>query len=221
MRAHERRPLPRPSARLRPGLLLRRRPRLGALITGIVAVGAGLAVASVVASAEAERTAWGSTRPVVVARRDLEPGAELRGRDVTVQQRPAAAVPDGALRALPPDAVVHHAVFAGEELLDDHLAPAGSTGLAALVDDRSRAIAIPIEPGTTPPVEPGQAVDVVAVLPGDDTGGEVAYVVAAGATVLHVDDGAVTVAVSRADAPRVATALATGLVVLTLVGAGA
>lgn len=220
MRAHERRPLFRPSTRLRPGLVLRRRPRLGVLVTGVVALGSGTAVASIVATAEAQRDAWGTSRPAVVASRDLGPGDELRPGDVHLERRPTAAVPDGALRAVPDGGVLHHAVFAGEELLADHLAPMGATGLAAVVDDRGRAMAIPIEPGTVPPLEPGQAVDVIAVIPGSDTGAEVAYVVAAAAKVLAVDEDSVTVEVARSDAPRVATAAATGVVVLTLLGVG-
>lgn len=219
MHAFERRSSLRPSARLRPGLLLRRRPRLGALVTAAVAMAAGLAVASIVASAEAERTSWGTSRSVLILTHDLDPGDTVRPDDVSTEQRPAAAIPPGALRALPSDAVVHHHVFAGEELLEAHLAPAGSSGLATMLDGRARGVAIPVEQGTAPPLEVGQLVDVVAVLPGGDSGGEVAYVVTAAVQVLAVDEDAVTVAVPRADATRVASALATGMVVLTLVGA--
>ena len=218
MRALERRSH-RPPPRLRLGLLVRRQPRIGAALTAIVAVLAGVGVASVVSSAEAERAAWGAQRPVVVVTRDLEPGTEVRSGDVTIEQRPSAAVPEGALADVPDGAVVHHAVFAGEELLPAHLAQAGSSGLAAAIDDRRRAIAIPVEAGTAPPLEVGQLVDLVAVVP-DAEGQGSAFVVAADARVLAVDETAISVEVARADAARVASALATGVGVLTLVGTG-
>jgi Flp pilus assembly protein CpaB len=124
-------------------------------------------------------------------------------------------LPDGALRSVPDGRVLHHAVFQGEVLLEDHLAPAGQRGLAARVSAGGRAVAIPVEPGLVPPLEPGQLVDVLAVSPDGD-----ADVVADAAEVLHADDEAVTVAVREADASAVVAALATGVVTVTLIGAG-
>lgn len=219
MRAVQRRPARRSPSLPRPGLLLRRRPRLSWLVTALVAGGAAVGVGSVVASAEATRSAWGRTRTVAVATRDLEPGTALDDGDVDLVARPLAALPADALGSLPDGAILRHAVFAGEELLAAHLAPAGQRGLAAELDERHRAVAIPVEPGLTPPLEEGQLVDIVVVLPEASFDADAASVVAPRAEVLHVSDDAVTVSVRVADAPRIVAALATGLVTVTLVGA--
>jgi Flp pilus assembly protein CpaB len=184
-------------------------------VTAVVAVSAGLGVGSIVSSAEATRAAWGRSVTVAVAHHDLGPGAALRAGDVELVARPAAAVPDGALRSIPDGRLLHHAVFAGEVVLDAHLAPAGRRGLAARLDGHQRAVALPVGPGLLPPLESGQLVDLVGVSPE----GEVA-VLAEDVEVLHVDDDAVTAAVDERDVQAVVTALATGVVTVTLIGAG-
>jgi hypothetical protein len=68
----------------------------------------------------------------------------------------------------------------------------------------------------------GDAVDVVVVLPGEGvaaTSAEPAFPLVAEAVVVAVADEAVTVAVPRADATRLAWAVANGSVVLALAGA--
>jgi Flp pilus assembly protein CpaB len=185
------------------------------LLTALVAVGAAVATGSIVESAEAARAGWGRSATVVVATRDLEPGAALDGDDVELAVRPAVGLPHGVLHAVPDGRRLHHRVFAGELILAGHLAPAAARGLAVRLPRGSRAVAIPVEPGLVPPLEAGQLVDVLAV--GAEAGE--AEVVAEQAEVLDAGDEAVTVAVHEADAPRVVAALAVGVVTVTLIGA--
>ena len=112
-------------------------------------------------------------------------------------------------------------MLAGEPVVAARLAPHGLRGAAALVPPDERAVAVPLGPGGAPPLAVGDLVDVLAVLPsGYEPAGDVpAFPLAERATVVDVADHAVTVAVPRADAARVAWALAHGTVVLTLAGA--
>jgi Flp pilus assembly protein CpaB len=101
----------------------------------------------------------------------------------------------------------------GEVVTAGRVAPAGVGGLAALLPDGARALAVPIGPGT-PPLRRGDRVDVLATFEGD----EPTFAVASGAAVLAVTrDKAVTVAVTADEAPRVAFALAQGAITLALV----
>ena len=97
------------------------------------------------------------------------------------------------------------------------------TGAAALLPPGTRALAVPDGPGT-PPLRVGDTVDVLATydpflfdpasgrpVPAGDT-------VVAGALVIDVSEGAITVAVDPDDAPAVAFALAQGAVTLALAG---
>ncbi|MFS8586624.1 MAG: hypothetical protein FWJ72_16275, partial [Acidimicrobiia bacterium] len=112
-------------------------------------------------------------------------------------------------------------VVAGEPLQAARLAPHGATGAAALLEPGQRAVAVPTGPRPTPPLAVGDRVDVLAVLPAPDldvAGGAPAFPVVEGATVVDVGDDAVTVAVPRGDAPRVAWAATGGVVALALTG---
>ncbi len=213
-------PLPRPARRVRPLLALRRRPRLWWVLAGALATGVGAAVSSAVSDAEAARAAWGEPVVVIVAARDLRPGHELSEADVSLVERPAALVPPGALRALPVGASTHTAVFEGEILLEGRLAPAGLQALAAVLPPGTRAVAVPVEAGGAPPLLVGDVVDVLVALPREAAGdGPPGFVLATGALVVDVADTAVTVAVEREVAPRLAVALGQGAVMLALVGA--
>ncbi len=214
MRPKPRRPRPRLA------LLLRRQPRLWWLLTCVTALAAGALVSTITADAERMRSAWGPTELVVVARRDVAPGVTLRAGDVELAPRPRAMVPDGALRRLPTGQVSAVALATGEVVLEQRLAPLGVRGLAATLPAGSRAVAIPIETGTAPPLAVGDHVDVlVALAPEAAGGGPPGFVVVADALVVAVGDTAVTIAVDAAAAPRVAVALGQGAVSLALVGA--
>ncbi len=214
------RPPRSPRRRPRPGLALRREPRLWwALVVGLALL-AGWAAAAIVQRAEQTRLAWGTERRVLVARHDLAAGDEVGPDDVEVVLRPTALVPRSALDTLPSDAVARTDVFAGEVLVARRLAPAGLRGVAARLPAGTRAVAIPIDPSTTPPLAPGDRVDILVALPREAAGsGPPGFTLVPEALVVAVDEAAATVAVARDAAPRVAVALGEAAVYLALVGA--
>lgn len=206
--------------RFRVGLALRRQPRIWWLLTLSSAVAVGWIVSSIVADADRTRAAWGTTTVVAVAARDIAAGAPLGVDDVDLVERPHALVPEGALREVPDGQVAAAAIAAGEIVVTSRLAPLGLTGLAATLPEGTRAVAVPVEVGLAPPLIVGDRVDVLVALAPEAAGdGPPGFVVAAGALVVAVDEGAVTVAVRAPLAPRIAVALGQGAVTLALVGA--
>jgi Flp pilus assembly protein CpaB len=200
-------------------LALRRRPRLRRALALAVAGLAGLLVQRTVAGAEAVRDRWGPRRAVLVATRDLPPGHVVDDGDLRTVELPPAAVPDDALDAAA-GRVVRALVLEGEVLGRRRLAGAGVEGVAALLPEGTRAVAVPIEPATAPPLRVGQRVDLVAVV-GSDASIPAAVVVAAAVPVVAVREAAVTVAVDRATAPKVAAALGAGTVTVAVVAPAA
>jgi Flp pilus assembly protein CpaB len=217
------------------------RPAVRRSAIALLAAATGIVVASLVSAAGAERDRWGTTRPVAVARHDLQPGDVVDGDAAEVRSLPAALVPEGALADLPRSSTVRQPMVAGEPLVAARLAPEGLTGVAALVPAGHRAIAVPIGPAGMPPVALGDRVDVVTVVPvdgaraggvggagaggdGDDPASgeplsdDPAFALAEGAAVVDVGEQAVSVAVPERAAARVAWAIANGTVVLTLAG---
>lgn len=184
---------------------------------------------------------------MVVAQRDLQPGDNVDGSAVAVRRLPDAVVTDAALRAPPVGSVVRYPVVAGEPLVGDRLAPEGVTGVGALVPEGHRAIGLPQGQLGTPPVQVGDLVDVLVVLPpdshaaghgydasvGDESGetssepghnrgqevAEMAAPLVVGARVVDVTEDVVTVAVPRDDAASLAYAATSGVVMLALAGA--
>lgn len=212
-------PLGRP-VHLRAGLVLRRHPHLWWLLVVTAALAAGWLASSTVARAEQARAAWGVTRRVVVVQQARQAGDELRPGDVALVERPRAMVPASALDALPASARLRAPVVAGEVLVAERLAPAGLTAVAARLPPGHRAVAIPTEPGWAPPLVIGDRVDVMVALPAEMAGGgPPGFTLASRALVVAVDEAAITVAVDRDTAPRVAVALGQGAVTLALVGA--
>ena len=211
---------PKPAARRpirpRPGLLLRRQPRVRWALTVVVALGAGGTVARTVDRAERAAEAWGTSVPVLVVTDDVAAGDAL-AQATEVMERPAAVVPDGALRELPDGARASQPVLRGEVLQRGHLAPRGATALAARLPAGTRAVAIPAEPGTTPSLRIGDVVDVLVALPPEAAGGgPPGFALVRQAPVVDVGEVAITVAVPVDDAPRVAVALGQGAVTLAL-----
>ena len=212
------RPKPSSRRRVRPGLLLRRQPRLRWALAAVAALGTTTAVASVVERAERAQEAWGPGRPAVIITRDLAPGDRLDVTNTDVVQTPRALIPPGAPSALPPNARVRARVYRGEVLLAAHLAPAAATALSARMSPGTRAVAIPAEPATTPALRIGDRVDVLVALAPEAAGpGPLGFAVAPAAMVVDVSDTAITVAVAAALAPRIAVALGQGAVTLALV----
>ena len=90
-------------------------------------------------------------------------------------------------------------------VLGGALLAAGLSGVAALLPAGARALAVPVVAGN-PSVQRGDRVDLLTE----------AQVIAADAVVLDVNAEVVTIAVVADEAPRVAQALSTGVVVLSL-----
>jgi Flp pilus assembly protein CpaB len=179
-----------------------------------MAVVTGWAVAGALGAAQAAQARWGRSRQVVVAVRAVPVGGAVGAGDVTTRVAPVGLVPAGALRAagaaVGRTAVV--ALFPGEVVLAAHVAANGARGAAALVPVGRRAIAVPAGSAATR-VTSGDLVDVLAV---PASGNADAVVVATAAVVVDVAEGSVTVAVSPAEARRVATAIAHGAVALAV-----
>jgi Flp pilus assembly protein CpaB len=201
---------------------MRRDPRLWWVVTLVCAVTLGWMVSTVLSRADAARRSWGATQTVVVARHHIAAGEELGPGDIDLAARPAALVPEHALRELPDGQRTSGPVEEGEILVTSRLAAQGAGALAATMPPGTRAVAIPLEPGLAPPLTVGDRVDVLVALPAEAAGdGPPGFVVAADVPVLAVSDAAVTVAVAPATAPRVAVALGAGAVSVALVGADA
>jgi Flp pilus assembly protein CpaB len=208
------------ASRPRIGLLLRREPRLWWIVVLASAAAIGLAVSHLLGTVEATRRAWGTTEPVLVLRHDVRAGGRLSAPDVERVDFPAGLAPAGALDELPDGAVARVDLAAGEPLLPRRLAGRDLSPLAAALPPGTRAVAIPTEPGTAPPLGAGDRVDVLVVVAVEAAGdGPPGFAIATDALVVAVDDDAVTIAVERDEAPRVAAALGVGAVTLALVGA--
>jgi Flp pilus assembly protein CpaB len=124
--------------------------------------------------------------PVVVAARDVAAGTVLTASDVRRVERPAGAVPAGALTGTrqATGATVASAVRRGEVLTDVRLAGAGSLrGLGAGLVGAPVPLA---DGGTAALLRPGDVVDVLAA--GADAAGE-ARLVASAVRVLVVPHG--------------------------------
>lgn len=198
-------------------LALRRRPRLRRGLAALAALAVGLLVQRTVAGADAVRAGWGARSPVVIATRDLEPGHTLRAGDVRTIELPAAATPPGALARVPSGRTVRALVLEGEVVTRRRLSESGARGVAALLPEGTRAVAVPIEPGSAPPLLVGQLVDVVAAGVGAD-GGTAAEVLAPGVPVVAVSEQAATIAVEPQDVRPVVAALAAGAITLAVAG---
>jgi len=212
--------VPSPSLRSRLRGRLRRRPLAYWMVAATAATVAGILTANVVRSATAERDRLGSLRPVLVATRSLPVGHRLQTDDTERRRLPAAALPDGALDSTGTGAVLAVPVGRGEVLTGMKLAPAGLGPVAGLLPAGTRGLAVP-DGASGLRLAPGDVVDVLATFPPETAGGgDPTFAVATDAVIVDVtdEDGWVTVAVPERDAPRVAFALAQGLVTLALSG---
>ena len=205
--------------RLDPALALRRRPRHRRALVLALAALCGIAVTGVVQRAEEAVAAWGESVPVLVATRDVRAGDRIDATNTRVEERPAPLVPPGALTALPDDRRVADALYAGDVVREERLGTAGRSAVAARLPEGTRAVAIPVEPGTTPPLVLGDLVDVLVALPAESAGdGPPGFALATAVEVVDVGEAAVTVAVPTDAAPRLAVAFGAGAVTLALVG---
>lgn len=198
---------------------LRRTPPLFWLAAVAAAAVVGSTVAGIVADAEARARRFGELRSVPVVVHRVEVGDEIGAGDVRLRRLPAALVPPGRLA---PDRGVGRVALVpllpGEVLLAAKVAPDGRTGVAALLPEGRRALAVPAGPGI-PPLAVGDRVDVLATYPPETAaaaGVEPTFAVATAALVLATSEDSVTVAVLPDEAPRLAFALTTGAITLAL-----
>jgi len=182
----------------------------------------GLLTATVVgrtmARARAEAARYGSVRNVAVVTRPVAVGTVVHAADVANRSMPAAFLPDGAVSSLA-DVVDHTAVvplFQGQAVVRSDLAPWGLKGIPALLPAGTRAVAGPTG-SATPPLHTGDTVDVLATFDAQSAGsGDPTFPVAEEAPVVDVGSESVTVAVTPAEASRVAYAVARGAVTLVV-----
>jgi hypothetical protein len=175
-------------------LVLARRPWLYWAVVATVAAGAGLIVHAEMTSVAAARDRWGSTRLVLVAGRQLEPGDPVEAELTAV---PLALIPDGALSDRSGGALVRQRIADGEVLTE--LDVTSRNGPAALAEPGTAVVALsdPLARGVT------VGLDVQVTADG--------LVVAEVARVTGVVDDVIFVAVSVAEAPTVAAAAQQGI----------
>ena len=204
--------------RQRVAIALRRQPIVFWVLT-LASAGSAFVVLHGALDAAAEGAdTYGSLVPVVVAATDMHPGHVVGGTDVEVVRLPSRLVPPGSLDELPVGEVVRHTILAGEAVAGRRLAPDGAVGIAALLLEGERAVAIPL-PTHRAPLVVGQVVDVLATTDPTSAGARGATsVVAEAAVVIAVDEGGITVAATADDAVRIATALSTAVVTVAVVG---
>ncbi len=193
----------------------------------LLALGLAVVAAAIVSQLTGQATStvasWGHTRSVLVARHDLGTGRVVNADDVVRRELPDAAVPPSAVTedsaGNPIGRVVTNPIVAGEIVSRQRLAPDGVQGIAALIPDGRRAVAVPTE-GTGLALRVGDRVDVFA--PGRTDGSAASRTdrtdpVATAAVVVDVSTTAVTIAVDRAEVAALAHALGQGTPVLALI----
>lgn len=188
----------------------------------VVAVAVALGVFSSVRQAEQAAAALGATVPVLVSTRPIAAGAVLDASAARVVMLPPSLVPVGALGELSelgagPRTRVE--LTEGEVLIAGRLTSDAASPIAASLPPGSAAIALPVDPTSTP-LGAGDVVDVFAAVPSIDF--EVGRV-ATGAAVISAGTERAVIAVHAADVRRTATAVLSGpvsVVVLAPSGAG-
>lgn len=175
-------------------LVLARRPWIYWVVVAALAVAAASSVRSEMASIASERDTWGSTRSVVVARHQLEPGDPVTADLVSL---PLAALPDDALTEEPDDAVVVRQRVAAGEILT-RLDVTSRPGPAALADPSTVVVAL------SDPLARDVVVGLNVQVAADG------LVLATAARVTGVVDDVIFVAVSATEAPTVAAAAQQG-----------
>jgi Flp pilus assembly protein CpaB len=206
---------------------MRRSPRVLALWGAaiVVAVVTAVVVAGDLATLHRRAQSLGPERHALVAAHALPIGTRVTSSDVELVRRHESQIPEATIASVDDvqGRVVRVPVVDGAYLSDEHLTPRDRGALSGVVPPGMRAVRIVVE--VAPPLEPGEAVDVLSTFdPAAATGGEPTITVAVGALVLAVDEGSgvsagtgVTLLVDEADARRLAFATATGIVTLAIV----
>ncbi|WP_420452775.1 hypothetical protein [Ilumatobacter sp.] len=166
-----------------------RRPWIRWTAVALVAVAVGFGVHDRLAALDEARGRWGTTRRVLVARGDHEPGDRAA---VDAVDLPSVAVPAAALSPSARPGHLRRAVSDGEILVADDLA----SGAGPAAGAPPGSVVVPLGDPLVAAVEVGTTVDVY---------GE-GLALATGGLVVRVVDEVVYVAVDPADAPLVAAA---------------
>lgn len=194
----------------------RRRPVPYWVVAAVLAAVTALTVARLVGRAEEAAARFGHLRPTLVATRELSPGTSIAPGDTELRPLPAGLRPPEALERPVEGVVVTSTVHAGEIVLAGRLVPGDRSPAAALLPPGTRGLAVPAGPGTIP-LRRRDVVDVLATFDPSAVGdADPTVAVARDALVVDTADEAVTVAVTEAQAPRVAFALTAGAVTLAL-----
>ena len=177
-----------------------------------------LALAVAVAALSLPRALLGSDDPgpgsrVLVATRDLAPGAVLTADDVETVVAPPALEPPGSVRTLAPGSVVRSPVGRGEVLVEHRLG--AGPGVPDRLEADQRAVTVPW-PEARPPLAVGDTADLVVTTAAGPDGVASSRVVVSRAEVLVVGEDGVTLAVPAEQAPQVHQGLATGVVDLAV-----
>ena len=181
---------------------LRRLPALYWILAFALAVCTSITVFRLTAAADARARYWGTMAEVPIAVSPIAAGETVRSDHYELRRVPESLLPESAAAGEPVGLTAVVPLWPGEVLVESKFAPAGLEGPSALLEPGERAVAVPrIE--TTPPVSVGDRVDVILTLD-PAAAGTPAVTVSRAARVLHVDESAVTLAVSAADAPKVA-----------------
>jgi Flp pilus assembly protein CpaB len=179
-----------------------------------------------------------ATVPVVVATRDIPQGQAIDRLEVSTAQWPAQAVPSGAFSNT--DSLIGRVtrvdVFKGEAFVPGRLAPTGTNaGLELKIPPGQRAMAVRINDvaGISGLLQPNSRVDVLVTLRPQNSDREVAKLFMSNMLVLSVgteiqrgsnakpnDATTVTLAVTPAEAERLAVAMNTGSIQLVMRGYG-
>lgn len=163
---------------------------------------------------------YGELRQVPVAVTLVRAGEPLNAAAVRWEPRPAGAVPPGAANELGEGAVAAAAIYPGEVVHAERVAGL-SGGLSSRLPPGVVAVSVPTDYGV-PPVRPGDSVSLVAVFDSFATEAvPAAQTVARRATVLELDEEAVTVAIRTAEVEPTVSALVWGAVTVVAVGAPA
>lgn len=159
---------------------------------------------------------YGELRRVPVAVSPIRAGESLDDGAVRWESRPAASVPPGALGDFADGAVAAAAIYPGEVVLAERVAGLGG-GLSSRLPSEGAAVSVPTTYGV-PPVRPGDSVDLVAVFDSFATDtAPAAQTVAHRATVLELDEEAVTVAIRASEVEPTVSALVWGAVTVVAV----
>ncbi len=188
------------------------RPLVRLLIVISAAVAAFITIGSI-SGARSLRDAYGHRIMVSVARSDLPVGHVITDRDIDRREMPESLIASGVAPD-PETRTVIEPIVTGEPIMDRRLSGSAASGIDALIGSGSRAITIEREP-TTPPVEPGDRVDLYAPAV---RGGAVR--VARRARVLATNDRAITVAIAEAETPAAAGASLDKILSVVLIGSG-